>query len=97
MITYYARLAWYTASMDTLITFPTWFWFVIIPLAIWTIFWKSLALWHAARRGSVIWFMLLMLVNTAGILEIIFLIVAGKLNASQLFTSGQPSQSRDQP
>lgn len=77
--------------MDTFTLFPAWLWFIIIPLAIWTLFWKSLALWHAARRGSVVWFIILMLVNTAGILEIIFLIIAGKLNASTLFRSSEPS------
>lgn len=81
--------------MDTLSTLPAWFWFVIIPLALWSLFWKSLALWHAARRGSVVWFILLFLVNSAGILEIIFLIMAGKLNASTLFSSASTEPNKE--
>ena len=73
--------------MDIFATLPAWSWFIIAPLALWTLFWKGLALWHAARRGSVAWFVVLLLVNTLGILEIIFLIIAGKLNASALFKS----------
>lgn len=45
----------------------------IIPLLIWIIVWKGLALWHAAKRGEKIWFIALFIVNTLGILEIIYL------------------------
>ena len=44
----------------------------MIPLAlaaaIWSLVWKGLALWKAARVGSVHWFVALLLVNTLGIL-----------------------------
>lgn len=66
-------------------SFPDWLYFILVPLLVWSLFWKGLALWHAARRGNTIWFIVLLLINTAGILEIIYLIIAGKLNASQLF------------
>ena len=66
-------------------TFPDWFWIIIIPLAIWSLFWKALALWHSARRGNAIWFVVLLLVNTLGILDIIYLIIAGKLKTGELF------------
>ncbi len=42
-------------------------------LAIWTIVWKGIALWKAARNNSSIWFVVLLLVNTLGILEIIYI------------------------
>jgi len=47
--------------------------FVLIAVLIWTIFWKGLALWKAARGNQKYWFMGLLLVNSLGILEIIFL------------------------
>lgn len=47
-------------------------WAVFAPLAIWTLIWKGLALWRAARRGESAWFIVLMILNTAGILEIIY-------------------------
>lgn len=64
---------------------PDWAWLVAVPLAIWSLFWKGLALWHSARKGSVVWFIVLLLVNTVGILEIIYLMMIGKLNTSGLF------------
>jgi len=47
--------------------------FAFALLAIWTIIWKGTALWKAARNGSNIWFIVLLLVNTVGILEIIYI------------------------
>lgn len=55
-------------------------------LMLWSIFWKGLALWHAGRRGSAWWFAALLVVNTAGILEIVYLFGVIKLKFSQLFS-----------
>jgi hypothetical protein len=59
---------------------------VIILLIVWSGFWKGLALWHAGRRGQPWWFIILLLVNTAGILEIIYLFLVAKLKAMELFS-----------
>lgn len=66
-------------------TIPSWLFLVIIPLAIWSLFWKALALWHSARRGQTVWFIVLLLINTVGILDIIYLFIAGKLRSRALF------------
>jgi len=47
-------------------------------LAIWTIIWKGTALWKAARNGSKPWFVVLLVVNTVGILEIIYIFFFSK-------------------
>lgn len=52
-------------------------------LAIWTIVWKGLALWKAARSGSKIWFVVLLLVNTLGILDILYIYVFSKKGTIQ--------------
>lgn len=44
-------------------------------LLIWTLFWKGLALWKSARNDQRYWFVALLLLNTAGILEILYLFV----------------------
>ena len=41
---------------------------------VWTIILKGFALWHAARGSQKWWFVALLIVNTLGILEIIYLI-----------------------
>ena len=54
----------------------------IAALVIWSLLWKGLALWRAAKRGEKIWFVVFLVVNTAGILELIylFLISGAKLS-----------------
>lgn len=46
------------------------------PLAIaalWTLPWKGVALWRAARNGHQGWFVAILLLNTLAILEIIYI------------------------
>lgn len=50
----------------------------VIPLAIWSLLWTGLALWHSSRRGEKWWFILFLLVHTLGILEIIYLVFVAK-------------------
>lgn len=45
---------------------------LLIPLMLWSITWKGLALWRAARRSDKAWFVILLVVNTLGLLEIIY-------------------------
>jgi len=51
---------------------------VILVLIIWSLAWKGLALWRAAREGSKPWFVALLLINTLGLLEIVYLFVFSK-------------------
>ncbi|MBI2052996.1 MAG: hypothetical protein HYT34_02000 [Candidatus Ryanbacteria bacterium] len=44
-------------------------------LVLWIVFWKALALWHTARRGQKLWYIIFIFVNTLGILEIIYLFI----------------------
>ncbi len=45
-------------------------WFFL--LLVWVVVWKGLALWRAARKNSPIWFVVLLVVNTLGVLEILY-------------------------
>lgn len=46
-------------------------WFYIIGL--WSLIWKGIALWRAAHNEQKIWFVALLVINTFGILELIYL------------------------
>jgi hypothetical protein len=50
----------------------------IVLSVVWTIIWKALAMWRAAEVGSKAWFVILLVVNTLGILDIIYLYVISK-------------------
>lgn len=53
---------------------------LVIIISIWTLIWKGLALWKAAGRKSKIWFVVLLIVNTVGILEILYIFIFSKMN-----------------
>jgi predicted permease len=49
--------------------------FLFVILVIWASVWKILALWKAARKKSLVWFIVLAVVNTLGILEILYIFI----------------------
>lgn len=46
---------------------------ILLFLLIWVLAWKGLALWKAAENKQKIWFIALLVINTLGILEIVYL------------------------
>ena len=63
-----------------------------LPLILlWSIFWKGLALWHSGRRAQVWWFLIFLVINTVGILEIIYLFGVAKLKVEDLFSKKLPT------
>lgn len=51
----------------------------VLAIVAWTIFWKGWSLWIAARKGEFWWFIAMLVVNTFGILEIIYIFVYKKM------------------
>lgn len=51
---------------------------ILILLLIWTLPWKGVALWKAARRSDRNWFIALLILNTVGILEIAYILFFSK-------------------
>ena len=49
--------------------------FIITLLVLWDLFWKGIALWRAARRHDKYWFIALLLINSAGFLPIIYILM----------------------
>lgn len=47
-------------------------------LVIWSLFFKGAALWHAAKNAEKVWFMAILLLNTAGLAEIAYLFFFSK-------------------
>lgn len=68
----------YNTDYQALLTQQLW---VIPSIAVyvaWTLVWKGLALYRAGANRSVPWFVVLLIVNTFGILEILYLVVFSK-------------------
>lgn len=52
--------------------------YLIYIVMIWSMIWKGLALWHSARNGQKNWFLIILVINTVGILEILYLFIFSK-------------------
>lgn len=50
---------------------------LLFPLILWSLVWKGLTLWTVARRGQAGWFIFFLIFNTAGVVEIIYLLLTG--------------------
>jgi len=51
---------------------------ILIPILLWILPWKGIALWKAARNGHKKWFIVLLAVNTLAILEIVYIFYFAK-------------------
>lgn len=51
---------------------------LIILLVIWDTVWKMIALWKSARNNHMVWFIFLGIINSLGILPIIYLLIQRK-------------------
>ncbi len=63
-----------SANIVGLVENPT----AISVIVLWVLFWKAVALWTAARRGHRLWFVLMLILSTLGILEIIYIASYGR-------------------
>ena len=50
----------------------------LLLVVIWSIYWKGRGLWRASKNDSKKWFVALLVINTLGILEILYLYVFSK-------------------
>lgn len=51
---------------------------VVVGFVVWSLIWKGTALWKSARSGDKGWFVALLIINTMGILEILYIYVFSK-------------------
>ena len=51
-------------------------------ILIWSLLWKGMSLWKAAQLGSKKWFVVLLITNTLGILDILYIYIFSKKHKS---------------
>ena len=79
-------------QLSSLVGMPV---YLLIILLVWIIIWKALALWKAARRNQPVWFIILLVVNTMGILEILYIFLfADLLKVKQTKRTTKKKKSR---
>lgn len=52
----------------------------LVVIFIWTLIWKGLALWKSAKNNHKFWFIAILIINTIGILEILYIYVFSKMD-----------------
>jgi len=52
---------------------------LLVVFIMWSTVWKLLALWKSARNGTIVWFIVLAVFNTIGILPILYIFVFSKM------------------
>ncbi len=66
---------------ENLNLYPT---ILFIIAFIWNVFWKGIGLWRASKNNQKIWFIIILIINTFGILEILYLAFFQKQKAHPL-------------
>lgn len=59
--------------MDQLGSTSAWMPLLMVLFIAWTLPWKGVALWRSARNKHLVWFIVILVVNTLAILEIIYI------------------------
>lgn len=67
--------------MDTAEFFDKYLW-LIVAVGVWELAWKGIALWKAARSSSKAWFITLLIINSSGVLPILYIFVFSKQTKS---------------
>lgn len=62
----------------------SWIGLVFGMILVWGLVWKGVALWKAARNEQPAWYIVLLLVNTLGILEILYILFFQKNQEQQV-------------
>jgi methionyl-tRNA synthetase len=60
---------------------------VLLGVIAWSLLWKGLAFWYSARNHQRVWFIVFLILNTAGILEILYIIFWRKNKNSVVTTT----------
>jgi len=55
---------------------------ILAMVTIWSFVWKGLSLWKSAGKKQPIWFIVLLIVNTVGILDILYIYVFSEIKKS---------------
>lgn len=73
--------------------FGVWIYFLLV----WTMTWKAIGSWKAARNGHLIWFLAIFIINTVGILPIIYIFFFQRLTFSRKSVKKRIKKSKKFP
>ncbi|MDE2001040.1 MAG: hypothetical protein KGI60_00555 [Patescibacteria group bacterium] len=75
--------------MPSFITHPSVL--VVALIVLWTLPWKGVALWKAARKNDQWWFIALLIINTLAALEILYIFIFSERKSLNQPKDGTPT------
>ncbi len=67
---------------------------VLAIISIWSLVWKGFALWKASKKNHLVWFIILLIINTLGILEILYIYVFSKMSLKRKIKEEKSKKKR---
>lgn len=67
---------------------------IIMTILVWTLPWKGFALWKSARKGHLGWFIVLLIINTLGILDILYIFVISSWGEKNIIEDDQNAKEQ---
>jgi hypothetical protein len=61
---------------DGSVVYSVWLVLILVFLMLWELVWKGLGMWRAGRKNQPVWFVLILILNTLGILPIVYLVLS---------------------
>jgi hypothetical protein len=68
---------------------------LFIILVVWALIWKGIALWKAARAQDKVWYIILLILNTLGLLEILYIFVFSRREQGVKKSEEKPEEKED--
>lgn len=65
---------------------------VMFLIFVWSAVWKAIALWKASKENSKPWFIALFVINTMGILEILYIYVFSRMSKKNTLPASETSK-----
>lgn len=53
---------------------------IFVVISIWSLIWKGISMWKASKKNQLPWFIILLVFNTVGILDILYVYVFSKID-----------------
>ncbi len=66
----------YLAELATELGIASW---LLIAILAWSLLWKLIAMWKSAKNNHLVWFILIAVFNTIGILPILYIYVFSEM------------------
>jgi hypothetical protein len=57
---------------------------IVLIVGVWSSIWKAFALWKAARKHHMAWYIVMFIVNLVGILEILYIFWFSKIGENKI-------------